>query len=248
MSGNKGIAPHCQDCGVCNAISYSSVETFDDKIVEAIISEVVKTLTGGKEPERAESGYPYIPLGVSNRHAHLTRETFEKLFGAGAQLERYRDLYQEGDFASKQTITIVGAKMRAIQNVRILGPLRDYDQVELSLTDAVQIGINPPVRASGDVEGAAPLTLIGPKRSVYMKECAIIANRHIHMSSADAERFGVKDRDFCVVRIRGTKSTIFENVMIRINDTWQLQMHLDTDDANAANVRCLTKVEFLEKM
>jgi len=248
MSGKMGIVSYCQDCGRCNAISSASTATYEDRLVETIVSEVVRTLTGREEPELSESGYPYIPLGVSNRHVHLTQETFEYLFGDAAQLEKYRDLYQKSDIAARQTLTIVGSKMRAIQNVRILGPLRSYNQVELSLTDSVQIGINPPVRNSGDIKGAAPLTLIGPERSVYLEECAIIANRHIHMCNVEADRFSVQDGDLCKVRIRGVKSTIFENVMIRVKDTWRLQMHLDTDDANAANVRCSTNVEFLEKM
>lgn len=192
--------------------------------------------------------YAAIPLGISNRHIHLTPDTFHKLFGDEAEFEVMRPLYQPGEFASKHTLTIVGPKLRSIPNVRILGPLRKYDQVEVSLTDAVFLGIDPPVTNSGSLKDAAPLTLVGPKGSLYLERCAIVANRHIHMTTRDAERFGVKDGDYCRVRVRGEKGTIFENVLIRTNDTWKLQIHLDTDDANAANIREDVDVEFLERM
>jgi putative phosphotransacetylase len=131
--------------------------------------------------------------------------------------------------------------------VRILGPLRKYDQVELSLTDAIGIGISPPIRNSGDLKGASPLTVVGPAGSVFIPECGIIANRHAHMSSKDAGRFGVGDGDCIRVRIGGEKGTVFENVLVRVNDAWRLQLHLDTDDANAADVRCSTTAEFAGK-
>lgn len=248
MSLNKGIAPYCQDCGRCNAVPVENIETLDDNLVEIIVDEVIKTIYDRGDGKKPESEIPLIPLGVSNHHAHLTKDTFEKLFGTGAELKTYRELYQQGEIAAKQTVTIVGSKMHAIQNVRILGPLRNYDQVELSLTDAIQLGINPPIRNSGDLKGAAPLTLVGPAGSVYLDECAIIANRHIHMPGEVANTFGVQNGDFCKVRISGTKGTVFENVLVRVNDAWRLQIHLDTDDANAANVRCETKVEFVGKM
>jgi propanediol utilization protein len=189
-----------------------------------------------------------IPLGVSNRHIHLTAATFHRLFGDRTPFETMRPLYQPGEFASKHALTIVGPKLRSIPGVRILGPLRTYDQVEVSLTDAVFLGINPPVANSGTLASAAPLTLVGPNGSVYLEKCAIIASRHIHMTGNDARMLGVKDGDLCRVRVAGEKSTIFENVLIRTNDAWLLQIHLDTDDANAANVRDDTFVELLGKM
>ncbi|MEE4312280.1 MAG: phosphate propanoyltransferase [candidate division KSB1 bacterium] len=248
MSDCKGIASYCQECGACEVSTGNGKDLSDPNLIEMIVDEVVRTIHGETAGDKTDSALPLIPLGVSNRHIHLTQETFEKLFGAGADLERYRDLYQPGDIAAKQTLTIVGSKLRAIPNVRILGPLRNYDQVELSLTDAVTLGINPPIRNSGDLKGAAPLTLVGPKGSVYLEECAIIAIRHMHVPGDIAKQFGVEDGDYCKVRISGKKSTIFENVLVRINDAWKLQLHLDTDDANAANVRCDTKVEFMGKM
>lgn len=248
MSDSKGIAAYCQECGACKAAVDCETPTTDSGIIELIVDEVVRTIYGTSGDKKSASALPLIPLGVSNHHIHLTKATFEKLFGKGVELERYRDLYQPGDIAAKQTLTIVGSKLRAIQNVRILGPLRNYDQVELSLTESVQLGINPPIRNSGDLKGAAPLTLVGPKGSVYLEECAIIAIRHMHVPGDIARQYGVEDGDYCKVRIGGKKSTTFENVLVRINDAWKLQLHLDTDDANAANVRCDTKVEFIGKM
>ena len=246
MENTKGIASYCQECGACRgAIDTTPSIESDNNLVEIIVDEVFKTLYGEEKVEKSSSELPLIPLGVSNHHIHLTEATFQKLFGPDAKLETFRELYQPGDIAAKQAVTIVGSKMRAIENVRILGPLRDYDQVELSLTDAIQLGINPPIRNSGDLKGSAPLTLVGPKGAIFLKECTIIANRHMHMPGDIAQKFGVIDGDFCKVRIGGLKGTIFENVLVRINDAWKLQMHLDTDDANAANVRCKTKVEFI---
>jgi putative phosphotransacetylase len=246
MENTKGIASYCQECGACRGAldTTPSIES-NNNLVEIIVDEVVKTLYGKEKTAESSSELPLIPLGVSNHHIHLTEATFKNLFGPDAKLETFRELYQPGDIAAKQAVTIVGSKMRAIENVRILGPLRDYDQVELSLTDAIQLGINPPIRNSGDLKGSAPLTLVGPKGAMFLKECAIIANRHMHMPGDIARKFGVNDGDFCKVRIGGLKGTIFENVLVRINDAWKLQMHLDTDDANAANVRCKTKVEFI---
>ncbi len=248
MENIKGIASYCQECGACRgAIETTPTVKSENNLVEIIVDEVIKTLYGQEKVGESSTDLPLIPLGVSNHHIHLTEATFQQLFGPGAKLETFRELYQPGDIAAKQAVTIVGSKMRAIENVRILGPLRNYDQVELSLTDAIQLGINPPIRNSGDLKGSAPLTLVGPKGAVFLEECAIIANRHMHLPSDIAKKFEVNDGDFCKVRIGGSKSTIFENVLVRINDAWKLQMHLDTDDANAANVRCKTKVEFLEK-
>lgn len=217
----------------------------NEELIQLIVSEVKKEIG-----QKAVSPSPdkRIPLGISNRHIHLTESTFKRLFGSEATFESYRPLYQPGEFASTHTLTIVGPKQRAISGVRILGPLRNYDQVEVSLTDAIVLGIDPPVVNSGTLDEAAPLTLIGPAGSVYLEHCAIVASRHLHMTSADATRFGVKDGDFCKVRVGGIKPTTFENVLVRVNDAWKLQIHLDTDDANAANIRGEGVVEFIGKM
>ena len=226
----------------------NSIKVGDD-LVKIIVEEVVKTIKTDKiETKSFDTKYPKIPLGVSNRHIHITKETFSKLFGEETKFEDDHPLYQPGEFATKYSLTIVGPRMRAIQNVRILGPLRNYDQVEISLTDSIYLGIDAPYRNSGDLKDAAPMTFVGPKGSVYLEKCAIVASRHIHMTSKDAMTFGVEEGDYCRVRIPGVKSTVFENVLVRVNDSWKLQIHLDTDDANAANVRDEVTVEFVGKM
>ena len=234
------------DCGCSKTVESHSREALVDLIVREV-SLVLQAKRAGRSSVM-DAGSRKIPLGVSNRHIHLTAATFRRLFGEKTAFEQMRPLYQPGEFASKHTLTIVGPKLRSIPGVRILGPLRRYDQVEVSLTDAVFLGIDPPVVNSGSLGDAAPLTLVGPGGSVYIEKCAIIASRHIHMTNSDAGRLGVKDGDRCSVRVAGEKSTVFENVLIRTNDNWLLQIHLDTDDANAANIREETFVEFLGKM
>ena len=221
----------------------------NNALIDLIVAEVKTVLLNNSSAiNNSHIGSKSIPLGVSNRHIHLTQETFQKLFGSDAEFEVMRPLYQPGEFASKHTISVVGPKLRNIPSIRILGPLRSYDQVEVSMTDAIFLGINPPVVNSGTLDEAAPLTLIGPKGSVYLEKCAIIASRHVHMTNSDAVKFGLKNGDFCKVRIGGNKGTIYENVLVRTNDDWKLQIHLDTDDANAANIIDETSVEFIGKM
>ena len=240
------------DTGTCGCTKTISVAT-DAELLDMIVREVRTALrerrpAAAPRPAAGGGAYPRIPLGVSNRHIHLTEGTFHRLFGPGAKFEEMRPLYQPGEFASAHTLTVVGPKLRSIPGVRILGPLRKYDQVEVSLTDAIFLGIDPPVANSGTLDSAAPLTLAGPAGSVYLERCAIVASRHIHMTPGDALRLGVRDGDYCRVRIGGEKCTVFEQVLIRTNPAWRLQIHLDTDDANAANVRDDTDVEFLGKM
>ena len=249
---NKGISPFCQECGACaagagccNSSINSSNSASGNSLVDIIVQEVTRTIRAETGSQISASGASTIPLGVSNRHLHVRRDTFETLFGVGTEFEVYRELFQAGEFASKHTVTLVGSKMRPIQNVRILGALRDYDQVEISLTDAIVLGIKPPI---GDLANGASLTIIGPEGSIYREHIAVIANRHVHMSPSDADRFGVREGDFCKVRIPGEKGLVFENVLVRTDPTWKLMLHLDTDDANAAHVRCNTQVEFLGKM
>lgn len=230
----------------------SNTSRSDEYLIDLIVDQVKLALGAGEPPGSGEmrnrDGVPLIPLGVSNRHTHLTRATFQKLFGEKAEFESLRPLYQPGEFASKHSLAIAGPKLRTIPGVRILGPLRKYDQVEVSLTDAIFLGIDPPVANSGTLDEAAPLTLIGPNGSIFLERCAIVASRHIHMTGDDARRLGVTDGDLCRVRVGGAKPTVFENVLVRTNDAWKLQIHLDTDDANAANIREDTFVEFLGRM
>ena len=177
-----------------------------------------------------------VPVGVSARHVHLTQEHVEVLFGKGYQLTKKKDL-MGGQFASNEQVTIVGLKLRAIENVRILGPVRKQTQVEISATDARTLGIKAPIRESGNVAGSAPIALVGPKGALYLKEGCIIAMRHIHMSPKDAEAAGLKNGDVVSVRADNERGTIFNHVVIRVNPSFTLEMHIDTDEANAADIK-----------
>ena len=198
------------------------------EIVKKVISEVQSEDNSGNE----------IPVGISNRHIHLNREDLETLFGKGYELTPIKDLSQPGQYACKETLTLVGPSMRAIEGVRVLGPLRKASQVEISVTDSFVLKVKPPVRESGKIEGSAPVTIIGPKGSVALKEGCIIATRHIHMSPDDAARFGVKDNDYIDVdAFSGTKKTRWFGVQVRVHKDFRLEMHVDTDDANAVGFK-----------
>ena len=177
-----------------------------------------------------------VPVGVSARHVHLTQEHVEVLFGKGYQLTKKKDL-MGGQFASNEQVTIVGLKLRAIENVRILGPVRKQTQVEISATDARTLGIKAPIRESGNVAGSAQIALVGPKGALYLKEGCIIAMRHIHMSPKDAEAAGLKNGDVVSVKADNERGTIFNHVVIRVNPSFTLEMHIDTDEANAADIK-----------
>ena len=198
------------------------------EIVKKVISEVQSEGNFGNE----------IPVGISNRHIHLNKADLETLFGPGYELTPIKDLSQPGQYACKETLTLVGPSMRSIENVRVLGPLRKQSQVEISMTDSFVLKVKPPVRESGKTEGSAPVIIVGPKGIVSLKEGCIIANRHIHMSPADAAHFGVKDGDYIDVdAFTGTRKTRWFDVQIRVNDAFRLEMHVDTDDANAVGFK-----------
>lgn len=191
-------------------------------------------LTAMDKQKSDEKGY-VVPIGVSARHVHLTQEHVEALFGAGYQLTKKKEL-MGGQFASNETVTIVGLKLRAIENVRVLGPVRKASQVEISATDAVKLGIKAPVRESGNVAGSAPIAIVGPKGALYLQEGCIVAMRHIHMSPADAMAAGVHDGDIVSVKADNERGTTFNHVKIRVDDSFTLEMHIDTDEANASRI------------
>ena len=177
-----------------------------------------------------------IPIGVSNRHIHLSKEDVEALFGKGYELTPMKELSQPGQYACKETLTIVGPSMRPIENVRVLGPVRRASQVEISATDSYALKVKPPVRESGKIEGSAPIRIIGPCGIVELKEGCIIANRHIHMSPSDASKFGVTDGEYVDIDVNGKRKTRWFDVQIRVHKDFRLEMHVDTDDANAAGI------------
>lgn len=203
----------------------------DEKILELITKIVKDTL---EEEEEVLKDY-MVPIGVSARHIHLKQEHVEILFGPGYQLTTKKDL-MGGQFAANEQVTIVGTKLRAIENIRVLGPTRSKSQVEVSQTDTFKLGIKAPIRESGNIKGSAPIAVVGPKGVVYLDGGCIIAKRHIHMSPKDAISAGVKDGEIVSVRIDNDRETEFHNVQIRVDESFTLEMHIDADEANAANV------------
>lgn len=201
--------------------------------IEQITRLVIESMNQELE-KKNKSGYA-VPVGVSARHVHLTQETVETLFGKGYHLTSKKEL-MGGQFAANEQVTIVGLKLRAIENVRILGPCRKINQVEVSSTDAVKLGIKAPIRESGNIVGSAPIALVGPKGVIYLKEGCIIAQRHIHMAPADAQEAGVRDGEIVSVKADNERGTVFGHVKIRVDDKFTLEMHIDTDEANASKI------------
>ena len=212
------------------------------------IAELVKKVLADMNGEAVSvSNGSEVPVGVSNRHIHLNKADLETLFGAGYELTPLKDLSQPGQYACKETLTLIGPAMRPIENVRVLGPLRGKSQVEISATDSYVLKVKPPVRESGKTEGSAPVTLIGPKGVVTLKEGCIIANRHIHMSPADGIAFGVKDGDYVTVDVEGKRRTRWYDVQVRVHKDFRLEMHVDTDDANAVGIGNGFKVKVVKE-
>ncbi|MYL35766.1 phosphate propanoyltransferase [Pontibacillus yanchengensis] len=178
-----------------------------------------------------------VPIGISARHCHLNKECLEELFGKGYELTSKAPLSQPGQFAANETVMIAGPR-GSIEKVRILGPLRSVSQVEVSQTDAFQLGLKPPVRQSGHIEGSSPITIIGPKGSVYLDKGLIIAQAHIHMHPDDASYFNVKDKEVVAVGIdNGERKVTFEKTLIRVSEKYRLEMHIDTDEANSGAIK-----------
>ena len=173
-----------------------------------------------------------VNIGVSNRHVHLNEKDLFILFGEGYELEKYRDINQHGQFASKETVTILTEKS-SIENVRVLGPIRPYTQVEISKTDAYKLGINPPVRDSGDIVGSAPISIVGPKGRIDLEEGCILATRHIHITPKQMELYGLEGQKTVDVLLPGEKGGILHNVSLKVSESSYFELHIDTDDANA---------------
>lgn len=216
------------------------------QIDEKMIAEIVKSMITSEGITVAKGENRPVPIGVSNRHVHVTQKDLEILFGEGAELTVKKPLMGD-DFASDQVVTIIGPSLRPIENVRILGPVRKNTQVEISRTDTFVLKVKPPVRPSGDIAGSASVTIVGPKGVVTIPEGCIIANRHIHMTPADATGYGLKDGDYVDVEVGGIRKTKFYDVQIRVNEKFRLEMHIDTDDANACGVKCNDTVTIVKK-
>ena len=208
---------------------------------EQEIAKVVQAAIANVKEDHGE-----IKVGVSQRHVHLSRQDLDTLFGKGYELTHKKTLMGR-EFASNEVVTLVGPSLHAIENVRILGPVRNNTQVEISRTDTFVLKVSPPVRPSGEVEGSEKLVLVGPKGSVYLKQGVIIANRHIHLTPAYAEKQGIKDNDYVDVEVDGIKPTKFFDVQVRVRDDFNVEMHIDTDDANAAGIKNGDRVRILKK-
>ena len=178
----------------------------------------------------------FIPVNMSNRHLHVTKEHLEILFGKGHELTNIKDLSQPGQFACDERVDIVGPKS-TIKGVRILGPIRPTTQVEISMFDARTLGIEGVVRASGNIQGTPGCILVGSKGQIELKEGVIVAGRHIHLHTSDSERFGLKDKDIVKVRIGKERALVLENVVVRVHPTFAMDMHIDIEEANAAGIK-----------
>ena len=208
-------------------------KTIDDAIAKAIAEYKINS-------------DDHIKIGVSQRHVHLSREDLDTLFGKGYELTKKKTLMGR-EFASNEVVTLVGPSLKSIENVRILGPVRKNTQVEISRTDTFVLKVSPPVRPSGDVKGSERIVIVGPKGSVYLKEGVIIANRHIHLTPEYAQKNGLKDNDYVDVLVDGIKPTKFYDVQVRVRDDFNVEMHIDTDDANSAGLKNGALVQIIRK-
>jgi len=204
----------------------------DDRDIVLITKKVIEAI---EKQTASNENSDMVPVGVSARHVHLSQEQVEILFGTGYQLTKKKEL-MGGQYACEEQVTIVGSKLRAIENVRVLGPVRSAAQVEVSATDTLRLGVKAPFRESGNTAGSAAITLVGPKGALYLDEGCIIAKRHIHMSPQDATAVGVHDGEMVSVAIENERGLIFNHVQIRVDSSFTTEIHFDTDEANAANI------------
>src|SRR3954469_9121274 len=230
-------------------------KALDRREVEQLVREVLtQRLRGGinpppaREQSRPQTGGPPHPLvvNVSARHMHVTPADLEVLFGPGAKLTKLKDLYQQGEFASEQLVTVIGPRQRIIPNVRILGPTRDYSQIELSYTDGIYLGIDLPLRISGNHDATPGATVMGPRGAITLNKGVIRAERHAHMSTEDMAYYGVKDHDYMKLRIDGPCGVTFDRVKVRYHPKVILEVHIDTDEGYACDLDSATHMELLK--
>ncbi|ANE47609.1 propanediol utilization protein [Paenibacillus swuensis] len=186
-----------------------------------------------------------VPVGVSARHIHLSKEHIAVLFGEGYELNEMKALSQPGQYAAAETVAVIGTKGK-FDKVRILGPARGATQLEVSRTDAFALGVNPPVRESGNIQGTPGIKLIGPAGEVEMAEGVIIAARHIHFHTSDAAKWGINDKQLLRVRVGGERGLTFDHVVARVSDSYALDMHIDTDEANASGAKTGDLAEIID--
>jgi putative phosphotransacetylase len=223
----------------------------DRTVIEQIVRQIVLAQNGTKPSSTqlpADPSKPKLMVSISARHCHLTDEHVEVLFGPGAKLEPEKPLYQDGFYAAAQTVMVVGPRRRMLPTVRVLGPTRPHSQVELAFTDSISLGIEAPVRHSGNIKGTPGCVLVGPKGVVELSEGVIRAARHVHMNNKDTESYGVKNGDFMKLRIEAPQCTVvFEDLLVRADATSKLEVHIDTDEGNACFLDGATKIELLKQ-
>lgn len=212
----------------------------DTGLTDIIAENIIKVLN-----ERYEKPTG-IKVGVSARHVHLSQADLETLFGKGYKLTP-KKMLMGGQYAAEECVTLVSPSLRSIEGVRVLGPTRSESQIEISRTDTFKLKVSPPVRPSGEIAGSAAMALVGPAGSVFLNEGCIIANRHIHMSPDDARYYGIEDNDLVDVEIQNAKPTKYYNVQVRVRGDFTTEMHIDTDDANAAGIKDGDHVQILKK-
>jgi len=218
-----------------------STANIDRRTVENIVRQIVLRQAGDT------NGQSKLVVSTSARHVHLTDEHVETLFGKGHTLTPMKDLFQDGFYAAEETVMIVGPRRRMLPNVRILGPTRPYSQVELAFTDAISLGIDVPVRASGKIEGTPGCVLVGPKGVVELDQGVIRAERHVHMNQQDAAAYGVQNGDRMNLRVVSSCTVTLESLLVRADETSKLEVHLDTDEANATDLDHASQVELLKQ-
>ncbi|MDA0765202.1 MAG: phosphate propanoyltransferase [Verrucomicrobia bacterium] len=184
-----------------------------------------------------------LVVNVSARHCHLSPQAVEQLFGPGYELTPMKYLYQEGAYAAKETVTLIGPRSRVISNLRILGPCRDFNQVELAFTDAIALGFDIPIKMSGDIAGTPGCMLMGPNGYFEMKEGVIRAMPHVHMAPDDAAYYGVKHKDIMKMKVHGECPVTFDNILVRVDESFSLEVHIDTDEGNACGLKADTFCE-----
>jgi putative phosphotransacetylase len=219
--------------------------TLHRAVVEHMVRQAVYQRLGKPLPRPATGPNPLV-VNVSARHCHLTPEAVEILFGKGHQLTVHKWLYQEGQFAAKETLTLIGPRSRVISNLRILGPCRSLNQVELAYTDGIAFGFDPPLRISGDIQGTLGCMLMGPAGFFEMPQGVIRALRHVHMSPEDASFHGVKGGDEMKLRIGGPCGLTLDKMLVRVDKSFKLEVHIDTDEGNACNLQPDTPCELLK--
>ena len=214
-------------------------------VVEHLVRQAVYAKLGKPLPQAAGAPNPLL-VNISARHCHLTQDAVEALFGKGHQLQVHKWLYQDGQFAAKETLTLIGPRSRVISNLRILGPCRNLNQVELAYTDGIALGFELPLRSSGDIKGTLGCMLMGPAGFFEMEQGVIRAMRHVHMNQTDANYYGVKAGDRMKLKIGGPNAISLEEMLVRVDQSFKLEVHIDTDEGNACNLLPETPVQLVK--